>query len=143
MLKLYFATSIDKNPDRAKELIEWFKGIISKFPFIEVYGAGFKDSPIIDPYHSTHSTQRIITAYDFRQLRECDCILFVTDGKTFAAGSLMELEHARQLGLMIIVYCMSKVMPNIFITSLADLVLYEEKTLIDILGEISNALHTN
>jgi hypothetical protein len=43
----------------------------------------------------------------------------VTDLKTFAAGTIMELEYARQLGMYIIVVCNTDDLRNIFLMSYA------------------------
>ena len=47
---------------------------------IEVYGAGFGDSPIIGP-ETSKEYKGVVSAYDLRKIRECDILLVVTDLK--------------------------------------------------------------
>jgi len=136
MLKIYFALPIDINPDKALKRIEEFKKIFTKFPKIEVYGAGLNDSPIIPP-NTTWTQQRLIVAYDLRIIRQCDILLIVTDNKTFCAGTFMELEYARQLGIYTIMLSLSKNIKNIFLLTMVDRIAYSIKELEEILEEIS------
>jgi nucleoside 2-deoxyribosyltransferase len=103
MFKMYYASAIDVCVKRAFEQIAEFKKIFAKYP-IEVYGAGFGDSPIIPP-NCSDDYKGVITAYDLRKIRECDILFVVADLETFAAGTCMELEYARQQGLYIILLC--------------------------------------
>ena len=122
MFKLYYAAAIDTCPEKALKQIEVFKKIFSKFiqeewtdgsnirivsNFVknplEVYGAGFGDSPIITP-ESSKEYKGAVSAYDLRKIRECDILLVVTDLKQFAAGTMMELEYARNLGIYTILF---------------------------------------
>jgi hypothetical protein len=41
-------------------------------------------------------------------IRQCDVLLVVTNLKTFCAGTMMELEYARNLGLYIILLVLQK-----------------------------------
>ena len=124
MFKLYYAAAIDTCPEKALKQIEVFKKIFSKYQMqdifkvidgeveqvnkpIFVYGAGFGSSPIITP-ESSKEYKGAVSAYDLRKIRECDVLLVVTDLKQFAAGTMMELEYARNLGIYTIVLVLSK-----------------------------------
>lgn len=125
MFKAYFASAIDVCPKEAVKQIEKFKCILSKYK-VNVYGAGFdKDSPIIDE-SSTPELKGVICAYDLRKIRESDILLFVTDLDTFAPGSCMELEYARQLGVYVIVLCLGNedFVKNIFIETYSNKIIY-------------------
>lgn len=116
MFKLYYAAAIDTCPEKALNQIEEFKLLFSKYERlslneifdengrtqvknpIQVYGAGFGDSPIIVPETSAVK-KGVISAFDLRKIRECDVLLVVTDLNQFAAGTFQELEYARQLGI--------------------------------------------
>lgn len=138
MIKLYYASAIDVCLDKALHQIEAFKRILGKY-YIDVYGAGFKDSPVIKP-DSSESLKGVVTANDLRVIRECDIFLLVTDLETFCPGSCMELEYARQMGLYTIVLCTSGYKTNnIFLETFANKIIYSVKELEDILGEIENA----
>jgi hypothetical protein len=138
MIKLYFATAMDKNPQKAKELKEYFEKLFKEYPNIQVFGAGFNNSPVLNVLHSTWSLQRAIAALDLRQIRECDIFLFVTDAKTYAAGSLMELEYSRQMGLMTVVLILGATeCYNIFLQTLTDRLLYSVDDLKDLLVELN------
>jgi len=135
MINLYFATPIDVRLDKAKEQIETFKKLFAKFSGIQVYVAGFNDSPIIE-LNTTWTQQRIIVAYDLRILRQCDILLIVTDTRTFCAGTFMELEYARQLGLYTILLSLSREVKNIFLLTLVDRIVYSVEELEEVLEEI-------
>lgn len=125
MFNIYFASAIDKYPEKAFKQIEKFKSILSKYK-VNVYGAGIdKDSPIIDK-HSTPELKGVICAYDYRILRQCDILLMVTNLETFCPGTCMELEYARQLGIYIIVLCLDNkdFVKNIFIETYANKIIY-------------------
>jgi nucleoside 2-deoxyribosyltransferase len=125
VFKLYYASAIDTCVEEAFKQIEEFKKIFKPYTYncdecifledtmnqvdkckkchkLEVYGAGFGDSPILDGSESSIK-KGVICAYDLRKLRECDVLLVVTDLKQFAAGTMMELEYARNLGIYIII----------------------------------------
>src|SRR5208282_4747117 len=93
------------NPDTGEKMLGDKRYATAKIPErivrpnpIEVFGAGFNDSPIIPPEASS-VYKGVISAYDLRKIRECDVLLAVTDLKQFAAGTFMELEYARNLGI--------------------------------------------
>ena len=138
MIRIYFAQPIDIKPDNVEVTIREFKKIFTKFPNIEVYGAGFNDSPIINPDKVTWTIERVIVAYDLRQIRQCDILLIVTDTHTFCAGTMMELEYARQLGIFTIMLSLSKEVKNIFLLTMIDRLAFSAKELEDILKEISS-----
>lgn len=137
MFKVYIGQPIDSKPDRALERIKKLKELFSKFPNIEVYGAGFGDSPIINN-NATWTIKRTVVAYDLRILRKCDIFLAIVDSHTFCAGTMMELEHARQLGIFTIMLSLSKEVKNIFLLTLVDRVVYSIEEVEDILKEISS-----
>lgn len=113
MFKLYYASAIDTCPDKALKQIEEFKKVFDSYGEefnwegvknpIEVYGAGFNGSSIISP-ECSKEYKGVISAYDLRKIRECDILLIVTDLKQFAAGTMMELEYARNLGIYTILF---------------------------------------
>jgi nucleoside 2-deoxyribosyltransferase len=134
MFKIYYASAIDVCVTKAFEQIASFKEIFEKYK-IEVYGAGFADSPIIPP-NCTKEYKAVITAYDLRKIRECDILLVVTDLTTFAAGTMMELEYARQQGLYTIVLC-PNALKNIFLESLCNKIIHNITELEAILEDIT------
>lgn len=135
MFKLYYASAIDTCVKEAFEQIEIFKKILSKYD-IEVYGAGFKDSPIISP-DSSEEYKGVVSAYDLRKIRECDILLVVTDLKTFCPGTMMELEYSRNLGLYTIVLCLGNgFCKNIFIKTYANKIIYSKDELRQILKNV-------
>jgi len=142
MFKLYYAASVDCSVDQGKHLLGIFKEVFKKYPQIEVSGAGIGESPIIS-LDSSKTLKKAIVAYDLRKLRECDILLVVTDLKTYCAGSHMELEYARNLGLLTIVLCVDKDglaiygLKNIFIETLADKIIHSIEELEEILEEIT------
>jgi hypothetical protein len=168
MFKLYYAAAIDTCVDKAFKQIEEFKKLFNKHTIyfkngqlvstvknpIEVFGAGFNDSPIIGPETSS-LYKGVISSYDFRVLRGCDILLVVTDLKQFAAGTFMELEYARNLGIYTILFVLpedtgmdnyvgSKVkynqngkLKNIFLETYANKIIYSMKELEDILKDLT------
>lgn len=138
MFRLYFASAIDVCVSKAFEQRERFKKIFAKYPDIEVVGAGFGKSPIISP-ESSMEYKGLITAYDYRQIRQCDVLLVVTDLDTFCAGTMMEMEYARHQGLYIIVLCLgSNELKNIFVETFANKIVYSIKELEGIIGEMKS-----
>jgi hypothetical protein len=142
MFKLYYASAIDCSDDQGKHLQDMFKKIFKKYPKIEVYGAGFGESPIIS-LESSKILKKAIVAYDLRKLRECDILLMVTDLETYCAGTHMELEYARNLGMLTVILCMDKNgnfkegPKNIFLETQADTIIHSMRELEDILKEIT------
>ena len=134
MFKLYYASAIDVCVKKAFEQIAEFKKIFKKYQ-IEVYGAGFGNSPIILP-NCSDDYKGVITAYDLRKIRECDILLVVADLETFAAGTCMEFEYARQLGLYIILLCPEK-LKNIFLETYANKIIHNSWQLEAILKDIT------
>lgn len=132
--KLYYASAIDVCVKKAFEQIAGFKTVFKKYN-IEVYGAGFADSPIIPP-NCTAEYKGVITAYDLRKIRECDILLVVADLTTFAAGTMMELEYARQLGLYTILLC-PNTLKNIFLESFCNKIIHNVNELEVILADIT------
>ena len=126
MLKLYYASAIDMCVEEAFKQIEEFRKLFKKYQYqditdifetiesaakqvnhpIQVFGAGFNQSPIIGP-DSSPVYKGAVTAYDLRLIRNCDILLVVTDLKQFCAGTMMELEYARNLGIYTIILCLS------------------------------------
>ena len=135
MFKLYYAAAIDTCVEQAFKEIEEYKQIFSKFPEIEVYGAGFKESPILDE-KSTHDKKCVVTAYDLRKIREVDILFVNTDLKTYCAGTMVELDYAKRLGIYVIMLCPEKP-KNIFLTSLVDKIIYSKEELEEFLKEIT------
>jgi nucleoside 2-deoxyribosyltransferase len=131
---LYYASAIDVCVTEAFERIAKFKKMFAKYK-IEVFGAGFGDSPIIPPNY-TEEYKGVITAYDFRKIRECDILLVVTDLETFCGGTMMELEYARQLGLYTILLC-PVALKNIFLESLCNKIIHTKRELEEILKDIT------
>jgi nucleoside 2-deoxyribosyltransferase len=131
---MYYASAIDVCVKRAFEQIAEFKKIFAKYP-IEVYGAGFGDSPIIPP-NCSDDYKGVITAYDLRKIRECDILFVVADLETFAAGTCMELEYARQQGLYIILLCPNK-LKNIFLETFANVIIHNSEELEKLLADIT------
>jgi hypothetical protein len=116
MFKLYYCSAIDTCVEEAFKQIEEFNKVFNNYTVefgyghttmsgvkhpIEIYGAGFNDSPIIPP-EASKVYKGVISAYDYRMIRQCDILLVVTNLETFAAGTMMELEYARSIGLYII-----------------------------------------
>ena len=134
IFRLYYAAAIDVCVKKAFEQIDEFKKLFSKYN-IEVYGAGFNDSPIIPP-NCTREYKGVITAYDMRKIRECDILLVVADLTTFAAGTMMELEYARQLGLYTILLC-PNTLKNIFLESFCNKIIHNVSELEAILADIT------
>ena len=159
MFKLYYAAAIDTCPEKALKQIEEFKKVFSiymkegfsfgdsfdgshneiivKHP-IEVYGAGFGDSPIIGPETSAVK-KGVISAFDLRKIRECDMLLVVTDLRQFAAGTFMELEYARNLGIYTILFCYGyeEILKNIFLETYANTVISSMGELEEILKDLT------
>jgi nucleoside 2-deoxyribosyltransferase len=134
MLRIYYSSPIDVCVEKAFKTIELFKKIFAKFPELEVYGAGFGKSPIITS-ESTWSKKKAIVAYDYRIIRSCDILFVNTDLDTFCAGTMLEMEYARQLGMFIILMCPEKP-KNIFLETLADKIVYSIEQLEEILKEL-------
>lgn len=136
MFKLYYCSAIDVCVEEAFKQMDEFKKIFSKYPKIEVFGAGFGESPIIGP-DSSLVYKGVVVAYDLREIRKCDILLVVTDLKTFCAGTMEEMMYSRQLGLYIIVCILrNEKLKNIFIETHADKVIYGIKKLKEVLDEI-------
>jgi hypothetical protein len=142
MFKMYYASAVDCSVDYGKAQLRLFKELFKKYSQIEVCGAGIGESPIIS-LDSSKTLKKTIVAYDLRKLRECDILLVVTDLETYCAGTHMELEYARNLGLLTIVLCVHKNgtckygLKNIFIETLADKVIHSIEELEEILEEIT------
>ena len=159
MFKIYYAAAIDTCVDKAFKQIEEFKKIFNPYTNsfsinhpIVVYGAGFGDSPIIGPETSVVK-KGVISAYDLRKIRECDVLMVVTDLKQFAAGTFMELEYARNLGIYTIVLALipkfnyQKIGPyevppptkvqNIFLETYANKIIYSKEELEEILKDLT------
>lgn len=111
-----------------------FKSLFQKFN-IEVLGAGFGESPIIGP-NSTPEYKGVISAFDYRKIRECDILLVVADLDTFCAGTMMELEYARQQGLYIILLCPDP-LKNIFLESFCNKIIHNINELEIILADVT------
>jgi len=135
MLRIYYCSPIDICLEKAKEEIEKFKQLFSKFPNIQVEGAGFGDNPIVDS-NTSWIKKKAIVSYDYRILRSCDILLVITDLKTFCSGTMLEMEYARQLGLTIILYCPYKP-KNIFLECLTDKIVYSIEELEEVLRELN------
>jgi len=135
MFKIYYASAIDTCVEEAFKRIEEFKIIFAKFPELSVYGAGFNESPIIGP-ETTWIKKKAIVSYDYRMIRNCDILFVNTDLDTFCAGTMLEMEYARQLGLTIILYCPKKP-KNIFLETLADKIVYTIPQLEEVLKELT------
>jgi hypothetical protein len=151
---MYYASAVDCSSDCGKTQLKFFKALFKKYPQIKVIGAGIGESPIIS-LESSMPLKKAIVAYDLRKLRECDILLMVTDLKTYCAGTHMELEYARNLGLLTIVLCLPDFVysiknndlrrrsgfkdkvKNIFIETMADRVIYTIEELEEILEEIT------
>lgn len=164
MFKLYYAAAIDTCVDKAFKQIEEFKKLFNIYTIrewgvregiknpIEFYGAGFGNSPIIGPETSAVK-KGVISAYDLRKIRECDVLLVVTDLKQFAAGTFMEFEYARNLGIYTIVMVLPKEVPiysqpygtrlekqrchNIFLETYANKIIYSMEELEEILKDLT------
>jgi nucleoside 2-deoxyribosyltransferase len=162
MFKLYYAAAIDTCVEKAFKQIEEFKKLFVKYQAstieeimegkknrvnnpISVYGAGFGASPIIGP-ETSQVKKGVISAYDLRKIRECDILLVVTDLKQFAAGTMMELEYARNLGIYTILMLLSPEDPkereafylkNIFLETYVNKVISSKEQLEDILKDLT------
>jgi nucleoside 2-deoxyribosyltransferase len=134
MFKIYYASAIDVCVQEAYQQIEEFKRMFYRLNYneeherkstaIEVCGAGFGKSPVLDG-PTPEIKKDVVAAYDLRMIRGCDILLVVTNLKTFAAGTFMEFEYARQQGLYIIVCVMTEhCVHNIFINKYADKIVY-------------------
>ena len=140
VVRLYLAQPIDCSKVCQERIYK-----IMKFLFVnELYtkiivcGAGIgEDSPIINPETSSPEYKGIISAYDLRKIRECDIMLVISDDNTFAAGTFIEMEYARNLGLYIIVLWLGKPLKNIFVQTYANKIIYSYKELEDILRDIT------
>lgn len=137
MFKMYYAAAVDCSVDQGKYTLKILTDLIfKKFPEIEVCGAGIGESPIIST-QSTKIFKKAIVAYDLRKLRECDILLMVTDGKTYCAGTHMEVEYARSFGMLIIVYNMGRgLLTNIFLETTADKIVNSIEQLEEVLREL-------
>jgi len=135
MLKVYYSAPIDVCVKEAFKKIDKFRELFAKFSSIEFYGAGIGESPIIRP-ESSDVKKGVVVAYDYRLIRNCDILLVNTDLNTYCAGTLLEMEYARQLGLYIILLVPEKP-KNIFLTSLANKVIYSMEELEDILKDLT------
>lgn len=170
MLRLYYASAIDTCVEDAFKQIDKFKALFDKYTKkesmqvtygfdpkwvrkegvnnpIEVYGAGFGESPIIGP-DSSYVFKGAVSAYDLRQIRQCDILLVVTDLKQFAAGTFQELEYARNLGIFTILFvhdtklegeCMehSSKVKNIFLETYVNKIIYSMEELEVILKDLT------
>lgn len=142
MFKVYYSSAIDCSEDQGKHLFVIFKKLFKKYPQIEVCGAGIGESPIIN-LDSSKTLKKAVVAYDLRKLRECDILLMVTDLKTYCAGTHMELEYARNLGLLTIVLCIDRDglpkhgLKNIFIETQVDKIIHSISELENILEELT------
>jgi nucleoside 2-deoxyribosyltransferase len=123
MFKVYIAQAIDSNPEGVIENINNFANILIEYG-LDVRGAGIPPSPIIGP-DTNIERKKVIVAYDLTVLRGCDILLVISDLDTFALGTMMEMEYARQLGLYIILYCPSKC-KNIFADKTVDKEVHSE-----------------
>ena len=137
MFKLYYASAIDTCVEQAFKQIEEFKILLSKYSKLDVYGAGWKDSPIIKP-DCSGIYKKVITSYDLRKLRESDILLVVTDLKQFCAGTMEEFMYARTLGICTIVCVLGEEkLRNIFIESHADKIVYGIEELEKVLQDVT------
>ena len=152
MFKLYYASAIDTCQEKAFKQIEEFKGLFYKYTKentagsmpknpIEVYGAGFNDSPII-PLDMSKTYKGVLSSYDLRKIRECDALLVVTDLKQFCAGTMMELEYARNLGIYTIIFAKLSAddlyeVRNIFLETYANKIIYSMEELEEILKDLT------
>jgi hypothetical protein len=134
MLKLYYSAPIDTCYEEAFKEIAEFKELFAKFPSIEVYGAGFGESPIITQDTSDFK-KGVVVSYDYRIVRGCDILFVNTNLKNYCAGTLLEMEYARQLGLYIILLVPEKP-KNIFLTTLANKIVYSKKEVEELLKEL-------
>jgi hypothetical protein len=137
MFRLYLAQAIDCSADQGKQKIRLFKELFESHPEIALYGAGIGESPIIK-LDTPKILKKAIVAYDLRKIRECDVFLMVTDLKTYCAGTHMELEYARNLGMLTIILCLTKdPIKNIFLETMADKIIYTLDDLERLLWELS------
>ncbi len=138
MYNIYVAAPIDTCLEEALKQIEEFKLLFAKFPKLNVYGAGYKNSPVLDGSESPFK-KGVICSYDLRKLRESDVLLVVTNLKQFAAGTFMELEYSRQLGIYTIIFIVSGEKPkNIFLETYANKIIYSYEELNRFLEELNN-----
>ena len=133
MFKLYYAAAIDTCVEQAFKQIDEFKKVFKPYILdccecvfeyqlestpeqvkkcdnchkIEVFGAGFGESPIIGS-DSSSVYKGVTCSYDYRLIRQCDILLVVTNLEQFCAGTMMELEYARNLGIYTIVLILQK-----------------------------------
>jgi len=97
MFRLYYASAIDTCQEEAFKQIVEYKKLFAKFALtLEVYGAGFNESPIIR-VDSPPTKKGVVCAYDLRLIRQCDIFLMVTDLKTYASKIINNINKLEEL----------------------------------------------
>ena len=141
--KVFIASAIDEDITRGKNIREHFKMLIEECG-CEVLGAGFADNPII-PVNSPREVCKSIIRQDLMEQGKAHVTLAITDRKTFAVGTWIEVWEGYKQGQYIIIYVYDhNEVPSIFLQGIADEIIYDwnrgEQLLRDILESLASRI---
>ena len=124
-IKIYIASAIDEDESRGKDIRSYFGKLVEGCG-CEAIGAGIGDNPVIST-NSPKSVCKSIIRQDLMELEHTHAFLGVTDGKTLAVGTWVELWEAYKIGQYIILYVEnSKTIRSIFLKGLVDEIIYND-----------------
>ena len=138
--KVYIASAIDEDITRGKNVREHFRMLVEECG-CEALGAGFAGNPII-PTESPREVCKSIIRQDLMEQGKAHVTLGITNRKTFAVGTWIEVWEGYKLGQYIIIYVYDhNEVPSIFLKGIADEIIYDrnmgEQLLRDILESLA------
>ena len=137
--RIFLASAIDEDESRGSRVRSYYSNLIKECG-CEVLGAGIGENPIIST-SSPRSVCKSIIRHDLNEQFSCHATLVVTDGKTLAVGTWIELWEAYKLGQFIILFVEnSREVKSIFLKGLVDISPKTELELRQILVHLSREL---
>ncbi|MBA7499243.1 hypothetical protein ES704_01983 [subsurface metagenome] len=134
-LRVFIASAIDEDTTAGEGVRQRLKPLLEELGF-EVLGAGIGDNPII-PTDSPRGTCKAIIRQDLIEQSSANITLVVTDARTFAIGTWIEMWEGYRQGQFVIVLAEGEAYPkSIFLKGLADIVVHTEAELISILRDL-------
>jgi len=138
--KVFIASAIDEDIKQGINVRNHFKILIEGCG-CEVLGAGFDDNPII-PTKSPREVCKSIIRQDLMEQENAHVTLAITNRKTFAVGTWIEVWEGFKQGQYIIIYVYDhEEVPSIFLQGIADEILYDcdagEELLRDLLEKLA------
>ena len=137
--RIFLASAIDEDENRGSRIRAYYGTLIRECG-CKVIGAGIAGNPIISTLSSRGVCKGIIR-HDLNEQSSCHATLVITDGRTLAVGTWIELWEAYKMGQFTILFVENGgALRSIFLTGIVDSFPKTDSELRQILIELKKAL---